>query len=521
MLGSAVGLDRIGQTFLFLTSVIWLAGGLYARASVAESRDATRFFTVFLLAMAGNLGLVIAQDMVLFYVCFALMGFATYGLVVHPGDPASRLAGRVYLVFVVIGEMALLTALLLAWQAAGSLEFSQVRAEVPDHGRSGLFVAMVLIGFGIKAGAIGLHVWMPLAYRATPIPGAAVLSGAMFSAGLLGWLRMLPMGAPAPDWGRLLVMAGLAAAFYGVIVGLTQRHPKTVLAYSSMSQMGLMSAGLGIALALPEAWPTLLGAVVVFGLHHALAKASLFLGIGVANAADRRHAWLVGAGLVLPALALAGAPGTSGALAKAMLKGGAAGAEPTGEWLYAALPWTSLATTLLLSRFLWLAWPRPSATRPPAPRGLWIPWTLLLAAVAAGAWWSPWGSPVGLWAPAKIMGGLWPIALGAILALLVGWIAGHSRRPLIPAIPPGDLLVPLGFVARRMLQAGRWLGQEWLPRHRAQLAGWLDTASDSLARATDPTWLEARLTRWRAGMLFYLLLAIVLATIMIAGSQGS
>ena len=213
--------------------------------------------------MAGNLGLIVARDMVWFYVCFALMSFASYGLVVHRGRPEDRRAGRVYLVFAVIGEMALFTALLLGQQAAGSIQFAQVRAAVPGHAVQDAFMAMAVIGFGIKSGLLTLHVWMPLAYRAAPVPAAAALAGAMFTAGLLGWLRLLPIGEAAlAPWGNLLIAAGLLATFYGVFVGLTQKEPKTLLAYSSMSQMGLMTAGLGAALAVPESWSIMLALFV-------------------------------------------------------------------------------------------------------------------------------------------------------------------------------------------------------------------------------------------------------------------
>ncbi len=153
----------------------------------------------------------------------------------------------------------------------------------------------------------------------------------MIKAGLLGWLRFLPLGEVSlPEWGALCAAAGLAAAAYGVVVGLTQDEPKTVLAYSSVSQMGFMLTGIGIGLSAPEAWPAALSAVLLYALHHGLAKGAMFLGVGVPPGDSAAQRWLHAGGLVVTAMALAGAPFTSGSVAKVALKN--ALADPTFGW---------------------------------------------------------------------------------------------------------------------------------------------------------------------------------------------
>ena len=99
----------------------------------------------------------------------------------------------------------------------------------------------------------------------------------MIKAGLLAWLRFLPMGEISfPGWGILCLVIGLAGAFYAVAVGLTQDDPKTVLAYSSVSQMGIMMIGLGAGMMNAEAWPACLTALLIYSLHHGLVKGGLF-----------------------------------------------------------------------------------------------------------------------------------------------------------------------------------------------------------------------------------------------------
>eukprot|EP01035_Chromulina_nebulosa_P057631 gene57631-78962_t len=125
--------------------------------------------------MAGNLGLVLAQDAASFYVFFALMSFASYGLVVHSRTPEALHAGRVYLALVVLGELALFAAIALAWQAAGSLNFADIGPALAVSPWRDAVIGLTLVGFGIKVGALPLHVWLPLAHPVAPTPASAVL----------------------------------------------------------------------------------------------------------------------------------------------------------------------------------------------------------------------------------------------------------------------------------------------------------------------------------------------------------
>src|SRR5690606_5123444 len=208
-------------------------------------------------------------------------------------------------------------------------------------------------------------------------PASAVLSGAMLKAGLLGWLRFLPLGAVAlPSHGLACAVAGVSAAFLAAALGLTQKDPKTILAYSSVSQMGFLTATLGVGLAEPSAGPAVTLALAFYAIHHGLAKGALFLGTGVAKATGSgRPRRLVALGLGLLALGIAGAPLSSGALAKIALKGAAA----EGPWtaLPVVLAVAAVGSTLIMAHFLHRTLP-PSAG-PLVPNvGLWVPWAALL-----------------------------------------------------------------------------------------------------------------------------------------------
>ena len=457
-LAPQLGLDHTARIFLFFTAFLWLAAGVFATGYLQEADGRARFFVFFLFAMAGNLGLIIAGDMLSFYASFAMMSFASYGLILHNRTAEAGRAGRIYIVMVVAGEVLLFAALILAAAAADSLLFADVPPALAEAPTRDVVLALAVAGFGIKLGVLGLHVWLPLAHPVAPTPASAVLSGAMIKAGLLGWLRLLPLGeGPALEgWGLLLMVVGLLAVFYAAFVGIAQRNPKTVLAYSSVSQMGLVTTAIGLGLAVPARWPEISAIVLFLALHHALAKGALFLGVGMAASrfAAGRYRWLVAAGLVLPALALAGAPFTSGGLVKALLKPEAmALPAPWGAPLAALVSWTLVGTVLLMARFLYLAWPSgasegASSAGAPSARAssgysLAVPWATLIAALLLSAFTSGLAGAEAVWTWSAVLSGVATLALAAACTALAGWLLAKVDWLRIPLPASGDLVVPV------------------------------------------------------------------------------
>ncbi len=428
------------------TAALWLAGGLHAAGYLHDDPRRDTFWLFWLGAMAGNVGLVLALDAASFYVFFALMSFASYGLVVHARTAEALEAGRVYLALVVVGELALFAAIALAWSAAGSLRFDAIAAALAGSPQRDAVIALTLVGFGIKVGALPLHVWLPLAHPVAPTPASAVLSGAMIKAGLLGWLRLLALGAAAaPAWGETLVALGLAAAFAAALAGATQRQAKAALAYSSISQMGFVTVAVGVALAVPAAAPAAIAAATLYAFHHALAKGALFLGVSLAGAGTpwARALWMLG--VALPALALAGAPLTSGYAAKAALK---AALPASFGGLAAALTLAAAGTTLVMLRTGWLLRRDAGGGIRPPNGAMWAGWGLLVAFSLLG--WPAVGRIADLWptTAGAWLGAIWPLLLGTALAALVAAWRRRAAGGRDLAVPPGDLLAPLLALAR-------------------------------------------------------------------------
>ena len=174
LLGTQLGVNSADAVILLFTAVVWLVASSFAFSWMQRDPRRERFFVFFLLTMSGNLGAIIAQDMPSFYAFFAVMSFAAYGLIAHENTLKTRRAARVYIVLVAVGEAALALAMIFAAGMLGAFDFATVRLGLAALPNGDLIIAFALLGFGIKAGVLLLHVWLPLAHPVAPVPASAV-----------------------------------------------------------------------------------------------------------------------------------------------------------------------------------------------------------------------------------------------------------------------------------------------------------------------------------------------------------
>ena len=504
LFGTGLGIGGGSRLLLAMSVVLWAAAATLLPAPTGQAVD-NRLTTFFLLTLAGNLGAILATDLVGFFTFSALMGYGFYGLLVDAGDAAARRTGRVYLGFMILADLALFEALLIAAATTEDTGFEAVRHAIGRSPASGLYLSMVLAGFALKAGVWPLHFWLPLAFRSARPFVALLLGGIPVAIGLLGMVRWLPLGElTLSDLGVGIQWVGLAAAVYGTVAGLMQSHPRTVLAYAGIVVTSLFVTTLGSGLEWPLIGSAIQETAHLFILTLGFTLAALVPPSVLTDKVAARLTLLV-AGQAAGALLLALAPVMILFLTRIPVGGDPHFADSR---MVALWPWWTLCTTLLALRWLYLLLHRQQeVVSVPAPKTGAVWGVLLAAAVATGllaAVWSddPMGVVVDVW---------WPFVLGVLIGGSIWWMAAKRKVPPIPTIPPGDLW---SILERWFSRGKRWsmsMGLQVLPHWRAaglavmgrflQVRGWqkaLDTG-------------ERFLQSWTLAVALLLLMAIVIA----------
>ncbi len=494
-MGGRMGLDATGRIFLCLAAFIWFLGCFSSRILLKDDKDQARFLVFFLTAMAGNFGLILARGMLGFYLFFAVMSFAAYGLVVHKGSDEAAKAGRIYLTLLMIGEVALCTALIIMAHNIGSLALEDIGGISQP-----LILGLLFIGFGVKTGALPVHGWMVPAYQAAPIPAAAVLAGSMVNAGILGWLRFLPPDQTScPQGAVLFIAAGALAAVYGVIIGLNRKQPGEILGCSSISQRGLITVSFGLGRLATETGLDPVPVLILYVVHHSLAKSSLFFGYDLVERQGTIMSRLQLTALLLPAMALAGLPLSSGAVAKTAFKEltvtlGA----PWSNLSIVFLPITAIGTTLLMLHFICVL-NRPEKTDNPGKTESAITFSISFLATAITLWlWPAARNPAShSLETIKLVQALWPIAGGCLL--FFSWRRFFSSQKN----PADDPEKQTAFESILHTLTGL-IQKKWRTSQQDRLAPYLSRLIPQLRRSEKIT------GRWKVAGLSYLALSLYL-----------
>ncbi|VAW72402.1 hypothetical protein MNBD_GAMMA14-1093 [hydrothermal vent metagenome] len=254
LFGTGLYIDGASRLLLGMSVVLWAVAALFMRTPDGQAAD--NFLTTFcLLTMAGNLGTILANDLVGFFTFSVLMGYGFYGLLVVSGDEATRRAGRAYLGFMILADLALFEALLIAAAMTGDLGFEAVRHATGQSSTSGLYLSMVVVGFAARAGVWPLHFWLLRAFGSARPAVALLLGGVPVAMGLLGMVRWLPLGIiTSPKPGLIIQSIGMAAILYATLAGLIRVRSKRLPAYVVIIATGLFVTALGAGLADPVAW---------------------------------------------------------------------------------------------------------------------------------------------------------------------------------------------------------------------------------------------------------------------------
>ena len=278
--------------FLLVLGLVAVPVALYSADYFAHAVPRTRTAAVggAFNAMLGGIEVVFVANGVIAFLCgWEVMTLATAALVATEHESAaSRRAAYLFLVMSHVGTGCLMAAFLALASAAGSLSFPAMLSGdvVSGSMRHGLF-ALFFIGFGVKAGLIPFHVWLPEAHPAAPSSVSAFMSAALITAGIYGLFRVCAFGLGTPDayWALVFMSVGTLSAILGVLYALTQTDIKRLLAYSTIENSGIIALGLGAAMmALAHGQGALatvaVAASLMHVLNHAMFKGLLFLGAG-------------------------------------------------------------------------------------------------------------------------------------------------------------------------------------------------------------------------------------------------
>lgn len=287
-----VSLDALSALFLaplFLVSGVAAVSGARSFGDEEHPDDAprTRFF--FGLATGAIALVLLARNLVFFLASWEVMALSAFFLVTADrSSREARDAGRLYLFATHVSTLVLFGFFALFRSLSGSTELVPLPAGVAGSDAGTALFVLALLGFGLKAGLLPLHVWLPPAHAAAPAHVSALMSGVLIKTGIYGIVRFTSLVPDPPaSWGDALFLLGAASAVLGVAFALGQHDLKRLLAWHSVENVGIIVLGLGVGLGARAAgrpeWALLGFAGGLFHVvNHGLFKPLLFLGAGEA-----------------------------------------------------------------------------------------------------------------------------------------------------------------------------------------------------------------------------------------------
>lgn len=314
-MATLAGVGGLGLHFMYsgfrgvfgvLTALAWFVTFLFSKEYMADDEKVVRYDFFNLVTLGATMGIFYAADFFTLFFFFEIMSFTSFMWVAHRQTRESAYAAGTYLGIAIAGGMAILMGLFIVYSRIGTLYFGEMCWETValislGENPAWMYVAAVCMfaGFGAKAGAFPVHVWLPDSYTQAPVPATALLSAILSKTGVFGLmlvsLELLPLQG---SWGVFLLAIGVITMVVGGIRGVMSANFKTTLAFSSMSQIGFVLTGVGMQVLLAEMAAGFYGdaghfeeAVGVFGMavngtfihmvNHSLVKLVLFMTAGV------------------------------------------------------------------------------------------------------------------------------------------------------------------------------------------------------------------------------------------------
>ena len=283
--------DGFRVIYSIVTAIMWAGTTLFSKEYFKHERKGLdRYWMFVLITLGATEGVMLSADLMTAFIFFEILSFTSFTWVIHEETEGAIRAGYTYLFIAVFGGLVLFMGLLMIQHAAGTLAFDSLRTAAAEATNKKEILAggiCVLFGFGAKAGMFPLNVWLPKAHPVAPSPASALLSGILTKVGVYGILMTtMQLLIGNEMYGLLLLILGVITMALGAVLALFSVNLKRTLACSSMSQIGFILTGIGMAVLLTAAGEEegvvlALSGAMLHMVNHSLIKLTLFMAAGV------------------------------------------------------------------------------------------------------------------------------------------------------------------------------------------------------------------------------------------------
>lgn len=356
-MGISFELDGFRLVYGTIACLMWMMTTILSREYFKHHENVSRFYLFLLLTFGATMGVFLSADLYTTFIFFEIMSFTSYVWVAQEENAASLRAASTYLAVAIIGGLVMLMGLFLVYHVLGTLTIRELLGAAQAYeDKTLLYVAGVcmLTGFGAKAGAFPLHIWLPKAHPVAPAPASALLSGILTKTGIFGILIISSeLFLHDARWGKLILFLGVCTMAGGALLAVFSIDLKRTLACSSMSQIGFIMVGIGMQGLLGEENALAVHGAMLHMVNHSMIKLVLFMAAGVifmnTHALDLneirgfgRKKPLLKVIFLVGALAIGGIPLFGGYISKTLIHESIV--EYSSVWSFKVIEWIFLAS---------------------------------------------------------------------------------------------------------------------------------------------------------------------------------
>lgn len=282
----AFAIDNFKLIYLAVTLFAWLMMAVFTPRYMHHHGNKKRFWIFSVLTLIGTAGVFASGNLLTLFMFFELMSMASYVWVAQEESHDALVAGDTYMAVAVIGGLVLLMGLFLLYTAIGTLDLIEIQnmPKTSLMAKRGMIYAAsgcMLFGFGAKAGAFPLHIWLPKAHPIAPAPASALLSGILTKTGVYGIIVVCITIVDEAFFGWLVMVIAIITMVVGAVLAIFSTNLKRTLACSSVSQIGFILSGVAAATIVGMEGGVGIGGALIHMINHSVIKLVLFLCAGV------------------------------------------------------------------------------------------------------------------------------------------------------------------------------------------------------------------------------------------------